>query len=91
MSWSPQKCPGYNNASDSIISPEQWAETKGEGALIEGIDAGRLLIWPSGGTPLADRVKPMSFDARALYALLAAYFSHHDYYPGEHKEHLLNK
>tara|TARA_R100000655_G_scaffold56192_5_gene94349 strand:+ start:106 stop:381 length:276 start_codon:yes stop_codon:yes gene_type:complete len=86
MNWSPQKCPGYNNASDSIISPEQWAETEGDGALIEGIDAGRLLIWPSGGIPLEERTKPMSLDARALYALLATYFSHQDYYPGERKD-----
>lgn len=91
MNWSPQKCPGYNNASDSIISPEQWSETEGEGALIEGIDAGRLLIWPSGGTPLEGRAKPMSFDARALYALLATYFSHQDYYPDERKEHPTKK
>jgi hypothetical protein len=82
MNWSPKNSTGSCNDSDPFIAPDRWAETEGDGAMIEGIDRGRVLVWLSNGRLPEGREEPMSFDARALYSLLATYFSHRDYYPG---------
>ena len=91
MNWPPKQNAGYNNDSDPLIPPDRWAETDGDGAIIEGIDSGRLLVWLSGGGLPEGRKEPMSFDARALYLLLSTYFGHQDYDPGEDGEHLDNR
>ena len=88
MALAPKKSTGYNNASDKIISQDDWARTEGDGVIIEGINDERLYIWLTGGLLPEGRKEPMSVDARALYALLATYFGHLDYDPGADGEHL---
>ena len=42
MAWTPQRSTRYNNASDKIISQDDWARTEGDGVIIEGINDERL-------------------------------------------------
>ncbi|MEP2986392.1 MAG: hypothetical protein ABJN39_06095 [Sulfitobacter sp.] len=91
MNWTPKKSVGLCNDSDPFIAPHRWAEIKGDGAIIEGIDHGRVLVWLSDGRLPEGRKEPMSFDARALYSLLATYFSHRDYYPEGDRETIIDR